>query len=117
MVGCAGSPPVSEPNTPRAAARTEVAARGSTAPGERTQAAQREKVRIDEVAAAESDARFAVTRQVTALERSIELYGVFIERAGDDPRYAEAVVRSRGRIEDARATICFLLEKPCDDAR
>src|SRR5262245_61248644 len=43
--------------------------------------------------------RFAVSRQVTALERSIELYEAFIVRAGDDPRYAEAVRRSRGRIE------------------
>jgi hypothetical protein len=61
------------------------------------------------------DDRFAVARQVAALERSIELYQMFIERAGDEPQFAEAVRRSQGRIEDARITICFLLEKPCDD--
>jgi len=70
--------------------------------------------RASPAASRESEERFAVTRQVTALERSIELYGQFIARAGDDPRYAEAVERSRGRIEDARTTICFLLDKPCD---
>jgi hypothetical protein len=41
---------------------------------------------------------------------------MFLERAGDEPQYAEAVQRSRGRIEDARLTICFLLEKPCEGA-
>jgi len=32
----------------------------------------------------------------------------FIEKAGADPRYAEAVTRSRGRVEDLTATIEFL---------
>jgi hypothetical protein len=74
---------------------------------------RRENPPATDLATAEFDERFAVTRQVTALERAIELYRTFIERAGDDPRYAEAVVRSRDRIDDARVTICFLLEKPC----
>jgi hypothetical protein len=72
--------------------------------------------RSNDLASPELDERFAVTRQVTALERAIELYGMFIERAGDDPQYAEAVRRSQNRMEDARLTICFLLEKPCDEA-
>jgi hypothetical protein len=71
--------------------------------------------RANELSAPGIDDRFAVTRQVTALERSIELYQMFIERAGDDPRYEEAVRRSRARMDDAKVTICFLLEKPCDD--
>jgi len=62
------------------------------------------------------DARFEVTRQVTALERAIELYEMFIERAGDDPRFEEAVRRSHGRIEDAKLTICFLRDEPCGSA-
>jgi hypothetical protein len=71
--------------------------------------------RTNELAAPGVDDRFAVAQQVAALERSIELYQAFIARAGDEPQFAEAVRRSRGRIEDARLTICFLLEKPCDD--
>lgn len=70
--------------------------------------------RTNELAAAAPDDRFEVARQVAALERSIELYQMFLDRAGDDPRYAEAVRRSKGRIDDARLTICFLLEKPCE---
>jgi len=69
----------------------------------------------NELASPRLDEAFAASRQIAALERSIELYQMFIERAGDDPRFAEAVRRSRGRIDDARVTICFLLEKPCDD--
>ena len=73
-----------------------------------------EGARTNELAAPAADDRFAVARQVAALERSIELYQMFIERAGEDPQYTEAVRRSEGRIEDARLTICFLLEKPCE---
>jgi hypothetical protein len=72
--------------------------------------------RADPLVSPELDERFAVTRQIAALERSIELYQAFIVRAGDDPHYAEAVRRSQNRMEDARLTICFLLEKPCDEA-
>jgi hypothetical protein len=70
--------------------------------------------RGNDLAMPATDERFTVARQVTALERAIELYQTFIERAGDDPRYAEAVRRSKSRIEDATLTICFLLEKSCD---
>jgi hypothetical protein len=72
--------------------------------------------RASDFASPELDDRFAVTRQVAALERAIELYQAFIVRAGDDPQYAEAVRRSRNRMEDARLTVCFLLEKPCGEA-
>ena len=76
----------------------------------------RNGARTNELAAPGTDDRFAVAQQVAVLERSIELYQMFLERAGNDPQYAEAVERSRGRIEDARLTICFLLEKPCEGA-
>jgi hypothetical protein len=97
-------------------ARATTAAGSSTALPE-TRAEPRRAAdasRSNELATNAIEDRFAVQRQVTALERAIELYQTFIERAGDDPRYAEAVRRSRGRIEDARLTICFLLEKPCE---
>jgi hypothetical protein len=45
---------------------------------------------------------------VAALERAIALYQQFLERAGDDPRFTEAVKRSRDRIADAKQTIEFL---------
>ena len=51
----------------------------------------------------------AVEDQVAALRQSIVLYRQFIERAEHDSQYAEAVQRSRERIEDAQATIDFLL--------
>jgi hypothetical protein len=119
VAGCAGSKPPAVANAPSpASARAEATA--PRAPSSEVQAAgargRREKALPNELASAEFDERFAVTRQVTALERAIELYRAFIERAGDDPRYAEAVQRSRGRIEDARMTICFLLEKPCGES-
>ena len=51
----------------------------------------------------------AVDGQVAALRQAIALYRQFIERAEHDSEYAEAVQRSRERIEDAQATIDFLL--------
>jgi len=119
VAGCAGSKPPAVANAPSPASdrvgATAPRANSSElhAPGGRD---RREKALPNDLASAEFDGRFAVTRQVTALERAIELYRAFIERAGDDPRYAEAVQRSRARIEDARVTICFLLEKPCGES-
>jgi len=51
----------------------------------------------------------AIDSQVAELRRAIVLYRQFIERAEHDSQYAEAVQRSRERIEDAQATIDFLL--------
>lgn len=51
----------------------------------------------------------AIDGQVAALRQAIVLYRQFIERAEHDSQYAEAVRRSRERIEDAQATIEFLL--------
>jgi hypothetical protein len=82
----------------------------------RTTGKTNDGVPANELAAPGLDDRFEIERQVAALERAVDLYQTFIDRAGDDPRYAEAVRRSKNRIEDARVTICFLLEKPCDDA-
>jgi hypothetical protein len=103
LAGCGKSAAVPEPSAPSAAKSTETVRVAESISAER-----------NHTSLPAFDDRFAVTRQVTALERSIELYQTFIERAGDDPRYEEAVRRSRGRIDDARVTICFLLEKPCD---
>lgn len=50
--------------------------------------------------------------QVAALRQAIVLYQQFIERAEHDSQYAEAVKRTRDRIEDAEATIDFLLAEP-----
>lgn len=118
---CHGSS-IPEPSAPRSAASV-AEARGAipekgdpnALPPSVKSSAAGHSVRANELSAPGLDDGFAVTRQVTALERSIELYQMFIERAGDDPQYEEAVRRSRTRIDDAKITICFLLEKPCDE--
>lgn len=118
---CHGSS-IPEPNAPSSAgsaavARGAISEKGDTnaLPHTAKRSAADHSVRANELSAPGLDDDFAVARQVAALERSLELYQTFIERAGDDPRYEEAVRRSRARIDDARITICFLLEKPCDE--
>jgi hypothetical protein len=103
----------SRPASKARLAPTDESARTARGP---SRAAERGERPTDGFALPELDDRFAVTRQVAALERAIELYQAFIVRAGDDPQYAEAVRRSQNRMEDARLTVCFLLEKPCDEA-
>ena len=66
----------------------------------------------DQLATQGRDERFSNDRQIAALEQAIGLYQQFLERAGDDPHYAEAAKRSRERIDDARATIDFLKQQP-----
>ena len=66
----------------------------------------------DQLATQGRDERFSTDRQIAALEHAILLYRQFLERAGDDPQYAEAAKRSRERIEDARATLTFLRQAP-----
>lgn len=67
----------------------------------------------DQLATRGRDERFSTDRQIAALSQAILLYEQFIDRAGDDPRYVQAVKRSRERIADAKATLEFLRE---DDA-
>jgi hypothetical protein len=55
------------------------------------------------------DERFSAGHQVAVLRRAITLYQQFIDRAGGDPAFAEAVKRSRDRMKDAEETIAFLL--------
>ena len=66
----------------------------------------------DQLATQGRDERFSTDRQIAALNQAILLYQQFIDRAGDDPRYAEAVKRSRDRIADAQATLGFLRQGP-----
>jgi hypothetical protein len=47
-------------------------------------------------------------RQIAALKQAIALYTQFLERAQGRPELEPAVLKSRQRIEDARATIVFL---------
>jgi len=54
----------------------------------------------------ESDADEVFLRET---ERSIALYRQFIERAGDDPAYADQVKKSRQQIEDLTAARIFVL--------
>jgi hypothetical protein len=68
-----------------------------------------EAIHRDQLAIGARDERFASDRQVGELKRAIALYQQFIDRAGGDPRYVEAVRRSQQRIDDAKKTIEFLL--------
>jgi hypothetical protein len=67
---------------------------------------------VEEKTRASLDAESEVEAQVRALRQAIALYGQFIERAGHQPEMQDAVQRSKERIEDAQATIEFLLQKP-----
>jgi hypothetical protein len=71
--------------------------------------ARADEIYRDQLAVQGRDERFSTDRQVAELRRAIALYQQFIERAGTDPAFSEAVKRSRDRIEDAEATIAFLL--------
>jgi len=125
-VACAGAPPAVARAPSQAAAPAPPAATPASAPAtaERAEAVPPEKaiasadaVYRDQLAIPGRDARFSVDRQIVALERAIDLYKQFLERAGDEPRYAEAAQRSRDRIADAEQTIAFLREQAEHDQR
>jgi hypothetical protein len=115
VLGCAGAPvPKAEPLPPRpvssALSQPDSAAashEGERVPPERA-VAEADGIYRDQLAVPGRDERFSTDRQVAALERAIALYRQFLERAGDDPRFSEAVKRSRDRIADAQQTIEFL---------
>jgi hypothetical protein len=56
-----------------------------------------------------SRGQFSIDRQVAVLRQAVFLYGQFLERADGRPELEPAVRKSRERIEDAQATIDFLL--------
>ena len=47
-------------------------------------------------------------RTIRDLRQAQGLFETFIDKAGEDPKYVEAVQRSRERIEDIRVEIAFL---------
>jgi hypothetical protein len=47
-------------------------------------------------------------RTIATLEKSMALYQTFLDKAGTDPRYSDAVERTKLRVDDIRATITFL---------
>jgi len=73
---------------------------------------QADAIYRDQLATQGRDDRFSTDRQAAALERAILLYRQFLDRAGDDPRYADAVKRSRERIQDAEEGLTFLRGAP-----
>ena len=70
--------------------------------------AQADALYREKLATQGRDDRFSTDRQLAALRQAILLYEQFIARAGDDPRYADAVRRSRDRMADAKETLNFL---------
>ena len=120
VVNACGSASADPPRTPvatrasdahaTAAAARAPSSRATGAPLSTASMGDTEAIAREQRATEQRDERFSVQRQVAALERSVLLYREFIERAGDDPRYAEAVKRSRERIRDATDTLLFLRE-------
>jgi hypothetical protein len=127
LPACAGSPPLPPAAAVESGSRASHAAqreggvapvastqRGKPAPADATaenHVAEADGIVRDSLALPGRDDRFSVERQVSELERAIELYRQFIERAGDDPRFGDAVQRSRARIADAEQTIVFLRQQ------
>jgi len=113
-----GSAPPAAPRTAAAptTAPSPVARAGANAPTTEpipTDAMHRaDAIYRDQLATQGRDERFSTDRQIAALEQAIVLYRQFLERAGDDPHYAEAAKRSRERIEDAKETLIFLRQAP-----
>jgi hypothetical protein len=112
--GCAAPPPEAKQ------------ARGSAAPAAAQAAApspEREAAALPPAAALSqadlayesqlgaSRGQFSADRQVAVLRQAVFLYGQFLERAEGRPELQPAVRKSRERMEDAQATIDFLLGK------
>lgn len=125
LLTACGSAPTAPPRTATIADPTVTQPLSPPATGERdgnvsnapeplpTQAMNRaDGLYRDQLATQGRDERFSTDRQIAALEQAIRLYQQFLERAGDDPHYAEAARRSRERIEDARTTLIFLRQAP-----
>jgi hypothetical protein len=55
-----------------------------------------------------NDPDAADLRTIATLEKSMALYQTFLDKAGTDPRYSDAVERTKLRVDDIRATITFL---------
>jgi hypothetical protein len=110
--GCASSarqePPEPE-RTLSSSAKASTARAKPAEPDPREQFIEADRLYNDQLGAPGRDERFGAHRQVAALRRAIHLYERFIERADGDPQLQSVVERSRERIEDARATIEFLL--------
>lgn len=49
-------------------------------------------------------------RAVAELRRASALFETFVAKAGSEPRFADAVRRSKARMEDIQATLVFLEE-------
>jgi hypothetical protein len=89
---CGSAPPP----TPKAPAAEKTASREPVA--------EAAKPRTEEPMVAEDPDEAAIRE----LEKAYQLFATFIEKAGDDPKYAEAVKRARERMEDLGAMHAFL---------
>jgi hypothetical protein len=117
--GCATPPPAvreARPSAPLAAAK-------APAPGPEPEAAplppaealsQADLAYESQLGAARG--QFSADRQVAVLRQAIFLYGQFLERAEGRPELEPAVRKSHERMEDAQATIDFLLNQSNPDS-
>jgi hypothetical protein len=115
-LACAAAPPpraarASAPSAASVSNRRAQAAPPPSGAAAENGVAEADAVARDALAVPGRDERFSADRQIAELERAIGLYRQFLERAGDDPRFAGAVARSRDHIADAQQTIAFLRQQ------
>jgi len=110
--GSAPAEPARAPSTAPAAASAPSPRAANEGPLPIDAMRQADGIYRDQLATQGRDERFSTDRQIAALKQAILLYQQFLERAGDDPHYAEAAKRSRERIADAEETLTFLRQAP-----
>jgi hypothetical protein len=112
-VGCAshpGSSRLARVTAPKVASSAAAAEPAEAEPAETL--AQADQAYDSQLGAARG--QFDVDRQVAVLRRAVLLYTQFLERADGRPELSPAVRKSHERIEDAKATIEFLLASQRD---
>ncbi len=83
--------------------------------GDPSRSALATKAKVDEPGAIQHEERSLATedpdeRTIRDLRQAASLFESFIAKADGDPKYADAVARSRERIDDIRVEIQFLSE-------
>ncbi|RYZ07728.1 MAG: hypothetical protein EOO73_10370 [Myxococcales bacterium] len=105
------------PSSARAPAPArQVSASTPPEPAPRDGLAQADLAYISQLGASRGG-RFDTERQISQLERAVELYAQFLERAAGRPELASAVKKSQERLADARETIDFLKQSLNDEAK
>jgi hypothetical protein len=108
-VGCAGQAGSPQPRFTPPKAAAPVGGTATAAEPEPAETLAQADQAYDSQLGAVRGGQFDVERQVTVLRRAVLLYTQFLERAEGRPELLPAVRKSHERIDDANATIDFLL--------